>query len=72
MSEFDETEIFDRVHQLSWAEFERFVAALWELQGWTTEITDRAGDDGRDIVAERSVSFQMALTPQLFPLGFPP
>lgn len=61
MGEFDEAEILDRVHALSGTEFERFVAALWELQGWTTEITETSGDDGRDIIAERNLPFEMAV-----------
>ncbi len=58
MAEFDQVEILDRVQAFSGAEFERFVAALWELQGWTTEITETSGDDGRDIIAERNLPFK--------------
>lgn len=61
MSEFEDSTIIDRIHNLEATEFERFVAALWELQGWTTERTPRSDDGGRDIIAERTIPFPLSL-----------
>ncbi|WP_336325854.1 DUF4332 domain-containing protein [Halovenus sp. HT40] len=61
MVELNEREIRERIRALSGPEFERFVAALWELQGWTTEVTDRRGDRGRDIIARRNFPFELTL-----------
>lgn len=36
------------------AEFEHFVAALWELQHWQTLVTDQSRDGGVDVVATKS------------------
>ena len=56
-----DSELLDQLHALSGSEFERFVAALWELQGWTTEVTDRIGDGGRDIVAHRTLPYEESI-----------
>jgi predicted flap endonuclease-1-like 5' DNA nuclease len=61
MAEFSEVKIKERIRQLSPVEFEQFVAALWELQGWTTERTTTSGDGGRDIIAERNLPFPLRL-----------
>lgn len=61
MGEFTETEILERIRALSGPEFERFVAALWKLQGWTTEVTDSSGDRGRDVIARRNFPFELTL-----------
>lgn len=61
MSEFEDQTILDRIHNLDATAFERFVAALWELQGWTTERTPRSGDGGRDITAVRTIPFPLSI-----------
>lgn len=61
MTDFDETELLERVRKLTWREFETFVASLWELQGWTTELTESSGDDGRDIIAERNLPYEVTV-----------
>jgi predicted flap endonuclease-1-like 5' DNA nuclease len=39
-----------QLRNLTPGQFEEFVAALWELQGWTTEITPRSNDRGFDVI----------------------
>lgn len=34
--------------------FETLVADLWQLQGWTTNVTNESGDMGIDVVAEKN------------------
>jgi hypothetical protein len=50
----DNEELLSLVRELESHEFEEFVAALWELQGWTTEVTGQSGDRGTDIIAKIS------------------
>lgn len=61
MDKVSETGLLERIRNLSGREFETFVASLWELQGWTTEITDARRDGGRDIIAERNLPFELKL-----------
>lgn len=37
------------------------MASLWELQGWTTEVTEGSGDDGRDIIAELNLPYEVTI-----------
>lgn len=39
-------------------EFEHIVSKVWEQQGWETEVTDKSGDRGIDIKAEKEDPFQ--------------
>lgn len=38
-------------------DFERFIADLWQRQGWQTGVTSSTGDRGIDIIAERSFPY---------------
>lgn len=38
---------------LDWRQFESFVAALFEAEGWAVTLTREGGDGGKDVVAER-------------------
>ncbi|MGB9930847.1 restriction endonuclease [Haloarcula amylolytica] len=38
-------------------QFEKFVAALWERRGWTTEVTSASKDAGIDVIIEKSSPF---------------
>ena len=55
MSVVSEMDILPEVRELSPYEFEKFVAALWELQGWATEVTEKTGDKGIDVEATHRV-----------------
>ena len=55
MGTVGKAELLSEVHNLTWQEFEEFVAALWELQGWTTQVTPGRGDEGVDIEATHGV-----------------
>jgi predicted flap endonuclease-1-like 5' DNA nuclease len=57
----EQSDLLEQIRGLSATEFERFVAALWELQGWTTERTDPQGDGGRDVIAERTLPFHVRI-----------
>lgn len=52
-NEFNEADILAKVRSLTPREFEEFVAVLWELQGWTTQVTDEGADGGVDIFAKQ-------------------
>jgi hypothetical protein len=43
-----------RLRNIDPIEFEHFVADLWELQGWNTEVSQASNDMGVDVIAERS------------------
>lgn len=43
------------------AEFEHFVAALWELQHWRTLVTDQSQDGGVDVVATKPYPIELKL-----------
>lgn len=51
--------LLSRVRNLTPYEFEEFVAALWELQGWSAEVTPQSGDEGVDVLAERELPFDL-------------
>ena len=53
MSERGESAVLAQVRELENTEFEEFVAALWELQDWTTVVTPASNDHGFDVVASR-------------------
>lgn len=59
MTELDDDDLLEQIHHLDGAEFETFVASLWNLQGWTTERTQRSGDGGRDILATRHLPYEI-------------
>lgn len=43
-----------RLQNIEPYEFEKFVADLWELQGWETEVSQASNDMGVDVVAQKS------------------
>jgi restriction system protein len=44
----------DFVFTLDPRKFEEFIAASYEREGWTVELTPRSGDKGRDVIATRN------------------
>jgi hypothetical protein len=52
MSGAEDREILSTVRNLDSYDFERFIASLWELQGWETEVTGRTSDRGTDVIAK--------------------
>jgi len=42
------------IDQMNGAQFEQFVAKLFTLMGYTTEITKHSGDQGIDVIAQKS------------------
>ena len=50
----DPDELLWRFQDIDEYEFEKFVADLWALQGWETEVTAEGDDAGIDIVARKS------------------
>jgi|GEM_PF-2322744 len=55
MSKTDTEDPLSKVRELDPYEFEKFVAALWELQGWRTKVTQPAGDKGIDVESNHGV-----------------
>lgn len=51
---FTEGVFLEQLQEVDAYEFERFVAELWELQGWDTYVTKGADDGGIDVIAEQS------------------
>ncbi|CQR48752.1 restriction endonuclease [Haloferax massiliensis] len=52
-------DIRSKLYELEWQEFERFVADLWTIDGWTTEVTGGNDEEGEDIRATKSIPFEM-------------
>lgn len=52
MSGAEDREVLSAVRNLDPYDFERFIASLWELQGWDTEVTGRTSDRGTDVIAK--------------------
>jgi hypothetical protein len=50
---YKETELLEQLQEVDAHEFEQFVADLWELQNWRTQVTKAADDGGIDIIAEQ-------------------
>lgn len=44
--------------KLEWKEFEHFVSDLWELQGYSTEVTGHHDKEGEDIIAKQEIPFK--------------
>ena len=42
------------IDQMNGAQFEQFVAKLFTLMGYTTEVTKHSGDQGIDVIAQKS------------------
>lgn len=57
----EQDELLDRVRDLTPHEFEYFVATLWELQGWTTTVTAKSGDEGVDVIATKLFPFELKI-----------
>lgn len=47
------TETITRLQRIDPYDFERFVAELWELQGWRTKVTPASNDGGIDVIASK-------------------
>lgn len=58
MSSVSDKEVLSILRELDPYEFEEFVAALWELQGWDTEVTHGSGDRGIDVIATQTFPFK--------------
>lgn len=56
MSGYQSTEgtYHERLRQLDPYELEQFVADLWSLQGWETEVSQQSGDRGIDVIATKN------------------
>lgn len=53
----DKTRLLDGLRGIDEYEFERFIAELWEKQGWDTTVTQGSNDRGVDIIAETDTPF---------------
>lgn len=42
---------------LSWKELENFIADLWELQGYSTEVTGHHDKEGEDVIAIQEIPY---------------
>jgi len=47
--------------KLGWEDFEHFVADLWELQGYSTEVTGHHDKEGEDVIATQTVPFKIEI-----------
>lgn len=51
------TEVIERLRQLSGYGFEKFVAELWQRRGWDTTVTAGSNDKGIDIIATQNTPY---------------
>lgn len=57
--EDDRDEMLSAIHKnLTSTEFEEFVAALWTLQGYQTEVTKGSRDGGVDVIAKQTFPYE--------------
>ncbi|XGI84708.1 restriction endonuclease (plasmid) [Halorutilales archaeon Cl-col2-1] len=53
------SEVLERLQEMTPREFEHFVADLWERRGWdTAEVSDKGADAGVDVVARKDGVFE--------------
>ncbi|WP_435177928.1 restriction endonuclease [Halorussus sp. AFM4] len=48
-----EGQYHEQLRELAPYEFEQFVAELWSLQGWETEVSQQSTDQGIDVIATK-------------------
>lgn len=53
--EREHAEILPRLQNIDPIEFEHFIAGLWEIQGWKTQVSQATNDQGVDITANKKV-----------------
>lgn len=61
MNQSERSEILAGMRQLEPHEFEEFVAVLWELQEWETQVTGQSHDRGTDIIAETKLPTEIQI-----------
>jgi len=49
------------LQQMDPYEFEYFIADLWEQQGWQTEVSSAAADEGVDVIARKEAPYEQTL-----------
>ncbi|MFC6954929.1 DUF4332 domain-containing protein [Halorubellus litoreus] len=57
--------MLSKLRRLSPTAFEEFVAALWEIQGWQTELTPDSHDKGIDVIASQSFPLDLQVHMQV-------
>lgn len=53
----DRGQVLGHLREMNEYDFERFIADLWERQGWDTTLTQGSNDGGIDVVAEKMSPF---------------
>lgn len=56
--DFEQEEVLSNLRQIDEYDFEEFIAKLWNLYGWETEVTSGSNDRGIDVIAEKHSPFE--------------